>query len=237
MRVSINLASQPYENLRPLYFAATAALVLAFVLGFTVAWKAHQTRNETRLLSEQSDRLEKDLSNLRVEQRDLTQWLFRPEVQEIRDRSAFLNALILRKSLSWTQLFMDLEKVLPNQVQVTAIRPSLNVSSQAQLNLTVGSMTVGPLVEFLKNLETAPEFAKPVVDLQRFPAEKSPDPTIVLDLSVLYHQSPAAQSSAPPPLSETEKAPLADQPKNQKDQPPPSSLADGSQAPAWKGGR
>jgi type IV pilus assembly protein PilN len=232
MRVSINLASQPYENLRPLYIAVTLALVLAVALGFAVGWKAHRSRNETRLLSEHSDRLEKDLVNLRREEPVLAQWLFRPEVQDIRDRSAFLNSLIVRKSLSWTELFMDLEKVLPDKVQVTAIQPSPNESAEAKLNMTVSSMTVAPLVELLKNLEASPEFAKPVVGSQRFPTEKSADPTIALELSVLYHQS-----AAPPPLSAPEKEPAAEQQNKEKDGKPSASLLEAPMGDARQGGR
>jgi len=198
MRVPINLASQPYENLRPLYVAACFAALLFVGLILTVAWRAQQNRDQTRVLAEQSEHLQKDLAGLQREQRDLTLWLGQPEVQEIRDRSTFLNSLIVRKSLSWTQMFMDLEKVLPDKVQVAAIRPSANESEYAQLKLSVASPSIAPLVDFLKNLEAAPQFSKPVVDSQRYPVEKAQDPNITLDLGVLYHQSGAASSSAPP---------------------------------------
>jgi type IV pilus assembly protein PilN len=218
MRFSINLASEPYENLRPLRSAVALLALLAVVLSLTLAWKAQHNRRETRVLAEQSDRLDRDLVNLRREQGDLTQKLLRPEVQTIRDRSNFLNSLIIRKSLSWSQLFMDLEKVLPDQVQVATIRPSHNESAQAQVNLTVLSMTVAPLVEFLKNLESSPQFAKPVVNGQRYPGEKATERTIALDLSVLYQQNSAAapapeekeaQPASAKPEKETAAKPLA----------------------------
>jgi len=86
MRVPINLASQPYENLRPLYVAACFAALLFVGLILTVAWRAQQNRDQTRVLAEQSEHLQKDLAGLQREQRDLTLWLGQPEVQEIRDR-------------------------------------------------------------------------------------------------------------------------------------------------------
>ncbi|MBI2815661.1 MAG: hypothetical protein HYX72_01855 [Acidobacteria bacterium] len=188
MRVPINLASQPYENLRPMYLAAVAGVLLVIALSLTVAWKSQQNRNDTRTLAEQSEQLDRDMVKLRNEEQELITWLGRPEVQEIRDHSAFLNSLIVRKSLSWTQIFMDLEKILPHKVQVAAIRPSPNREAQAQLNLTVSSPAVAPLIEFLKNLEDSAQFGTPVVDSQRFPAERAPDQNISLELSVLYRQ-------------------------------------------------
>lgn len=189
MRVPVNLASEPYENLRPLYSAVVMGLLLLIVLSLAVAWKAQQSRNETRVLAEQSEQLDKDLAMLRREQQELMLWLGRPEVQEIREHATFLNSLITRKSLSWTQMFMDLEQILPNNVQVTAIRPSHNESAQAELNLTVVSPTVPPLLEFLKNLEGSPQFSDAVVESQRFPVERATDPNIVLELNVAYRQS------------------------------------------------
>jgi type IV pilus assembly protein PilN len=197
MKVPINLASQPYENLRPFYLAAGIAAVLLTALALLVVWNVRQNDHETRRLTEQSDRLEKDLQSARREQRDLQQWLARPEVLEIRDRSAFLNSIIARKSLSWTQMFMDMEKILPERVQVTAIHPSLNKDQQAELKLTVSAPSVQPLVEFLKSLESAPQFGAPVVESQRFPAEKAADTNIVLELSVLYHQTAEAPTAFP----------------------------------------
>ncbi len=188
MRVPINLASRPYENLRPYYNAAALAAILLVALASVVAWNDWQNRRDTRLLTEQSNQMETAMAELGREQQELEQWLGRPEVQEIRDRSAFLNSLIVRKSLSWTQMFMDLETILPARAQVTAIRPRLNRDQQVEVNLTVAAASMGPLVEFLKELEAAPQFGSPVVHAQRPPSTANTDGQITLDLSVLYHQ-------------------------------------------------
>lgn len=113
MRVPINLASRPYENLRPVYNAAGLAAILLVALALVVAWADWQNRRDTRLLTEQVSQLEAAMADLAREQLELEQGLRRPEMQEIRERSAFLNSLIVRKSLSWTQMFMDLETILP----------------------------------------------------------------------------------------------------------------------------
>ena len=191
MRVPINLASRPYENLRPFYNAAGLAAILLVALALVVAWTDWQNRRDTRLLTEQSNRLETAMADLGREQQELEQWLGRPEVQEVRDRSAFLNSLIIRKSLSWTQMFMDLETILPARAQVTAIRPRVNRSQQVEVSLTVVAASMGPLVEFLKKLEAAQQFGSPVVHSQRPPSSASTQDQILLELSVLYRQAAA----------------------------------------------
>ena len=128
---------------------------------------------------------------------------------------------------------MDLEKVLPDRVQVAAIRPSHNESAQAQLNLTVLSLSVAPLVEFSKNLESSPQFAKPVVNSQRFPGEKSTDPMIALDLSVFYQQS----GSAAPAFGEPRSGPASAQLEKETAAKPPAPIADARVGIAGKGER
>ncbi|MBI4442320.1 MAG: hypothetical protein HY649_02970 [Acidobacteria bacterium] len=202
MKVPINLASQPYENLRPLYLAVGMALAVAVGLALSVVWKDWQNRDETRAVTEQIRRLQRDSAALEQEHQELERSLRTPEVQQISDRAAFLNSLILRKSLSWTQLFMELEKILPNQARITAIRPSLNQSQQAELSLTVAAVEMRPLVEFLKNLESSSRFGSPVVEAQRFPPERTTDRSIFLDLSASYFPSAAAEAF-PSPEPET----------------------------------
>jgi type IV pilus assembly protein PilN len=197
MKNSINLASQPFENVRSLYTAVVVGAVIMLALALTLSWEIRTNRDQSRELTQQAQRLQKDSEALQREQRELTQWLERPEVQEIRDRSSFLNSLIAQKSLSWTQMFMDLEKVLPERVQVTTIRPSRNESSDAKLSLTVASADVAPVIEFLKKLETSPQFSAPALDSQRFPNDSATDRNILFDLSVNYRQTaPEAAPSA-----------------------------------------
>ena len=197
MRVPINLASRPYENLRPVYNAASLAAILLVALALVVAWADWQNRRDTRLLTEQVSQLEAAMADLAREQLELEQGLRRPEMQEIRERSAFLNSLIVRKSLSWTQMFMDLETILPPRAQVTAIRPRLNQSQQVEVTLTVAAASMGPLVEFLQKLESARQFGSPEVHSQRPPANLGEQEQIMMDLTVLYRQAaPDTSSSA-----------------------------------------
>lgn len=199
MKIPINLASQPHENLRPLRMAAALAAAAALLLTAVVIQRERQSRNEFRSLTEQIQRLEQELENLEQEQQELQAWLAAPQVQQIREGSAFLNSLILQKSLSWTQLFLDLEKILPARARLTAIRPSRNQSQEAELNLTVAAANMAPLVEFLKNLESSPQFGSPAVGTQRFPSERTPDGNISLDVTTRYQQTPRR---IPDPASE-----------------------------------
>ena len=207
MRIPINLASSPYENLRPYYTAAWAAALVLLALGLLFVVKERQDRQETRLLTEQTQQMEREQEEMRQQQQALEQWLATPAVQQIQAQSAFLNSLLVRKGLSWTQMFMDLEKTLPARAQVVSIRPSLGSAGEAELTLTVAATEMGPLVEFLKNLEASPRFGSPAVQSQQFASSTTANSMIRMDVSTEYRQTalvldhPAEETSPIPERS------------------------------------
>lgn len=207
MKVAFNLASHPYENLRPYYTVAWIAVAVAAIVALGLVNREREQRSETRSLTQQLSRFEQEVQDLEREQRELEAWLRRPEVQEIRDRSGFLNSMIFRKSLSWTQMFLDLEKILPARAQVISIQPQMDTPQQAELALTVTATEMEPLVELLKNLESSSHFGSPSVESQRVVTDRTQQTRIALDLRTQYRQSlPEAAELAPPPDADSRQA-------------------------------
>jgi type IV pilus assembly protein PilN len=200
MRIPINLASQPPENLRPLRTGVVVLGLAALVLGGVILQQQLRNRSEFRSLIDRQDQLEQSLLNLQGQQKELESALSTPQAMQIRERSAFLNSLIFRKGISWTQIFMDLEKTLPDKAHIVSIRPSLNSSQEVDLALTVASDAIGPLVEFVKRLEASPQFGSPVVGGQHYGGDKAASGEISMDLTTRYRQERAA---APAPSSES----------------------------------
>jgi type IV pilus assembly protein PilN len=196
MRIPINLASQPLENLRPLRTAVVLAVLAAVVLGVVIVQRGLRSRSEFRSLIEQQAKLEESLQNLHGQQQEMESWLTTPEAAQIRERSGFLNSLILRKGLSWTQLFVDLEKTLPSNARIVTIKPTLSPSEDVDLTLTVAASSMGPLVDFLKKLEASPQFGAPAVNGQHYSSEKTSSGDISLEVTARYRQEHLASGTA-----------------------------------------
>jgi Tfp pilus assembly protein PilN len=203
MRIPLNLATEPPENLRPVQAAVALAAVVLVLLAAAVLQRELRARSEFRSQTEQMQSLRSDLAALEKEQQELEAWMATPQVLQIRDRSAFLNSIILQKSLSWTQMFLDLEKTLPTRVRIQAIRPSGTGSEQADLSLTVAADSTDALVEFLKNLESSPRFGAPTVGAQRFPAERAASGVVELDLTTRYRPATDRPPAVSAPLPTT----------------------------------
>jgi Tfp pilus assembly protein PilN len=160
MRIPINLASQPFRRDRAVLVASGAlgillALLLVFLLSLNnlEGVQVAETRREIA-------QLETRLRALSAQQARQDAILRQPENAEVLERSLFLNALLFRKGISWTRIFADLEKVVPYNVRIMTIRPSVAGPNQVSLDMTVGADALAPVIDLLKNLEGSPSFGQ-----------------------------------------------------------------------------
>src|SRR5260370_30847768 len=107
------------------------------------------------------------IAELRAEiaQRDRTRqqaeaFLNQPENRATRDQSLFLNALIERKSLSWTYVLEDLEKVMPSRVHLVSIHPELDEENQLTLKMVVAGDSRDKALELARRMEESRHFAQ-----------------------------------------------------------------------------
>jgi len=86
--------------------------------------------------------------------------LNQPQNSGTRAQAQLLNALIVRKSFSWTLAFSDFEKLLPARVQVLSIQPQLDADNQLNISLVVSSESRDKAIDLLKNLESSAHFER-----------------------------------------------------------------------------
>lgn len=158
VHLPLNLASEPFRRDRPILAgsAATAVLMLA-VLAMLVMLILEQ-RELAADSRAQAAAVDAQLRAVSAEQARLEALLREPANAEVLDRSALFNALILRKSISWTLLFSDLEKVMPGNVRLITVRPYLTAGNEVQLDMVVGAQSPDPVIDLLKRLERSPTF-------------------------------------------------------------------------------
>jgi hypothetical protein len=203
MRIPINLASHPPENLRLLRTGVVVLGVTALLLGIVILRRESFSRDQDRLLIDRQAQLEERLRTLQSQQASLESDLSTPQAKQIREQSAFMNSLILQKGLSWTQIFMDLEQTLPAKAHIVSIRPSLNSAEDVDLSLTVAAGSIGPLAEFVKKLESSAQFGSLVLGGTHYGGgnrgnSDKDSGEITMDLTTRYRQDRAA---APAPTS------------------------------------
>jgi type IV pilus assembly protein PilN len=164
MRLDINLASQPYEDSRRFWMrwgpivGGAGLVTLALVITAMSSWLT--ARKDQVQISKFRD----DIAKCEQERSKAQEVLDRPENRNTRDQSQFINGLIRRKAFSWTQVFADLEKMMPPELHVTAIHPEMaKDSNQLQLKLSVAGKSRERALQLIHRMEQSPRFSLPQV--------------------------------------------------------------------------
>ena len=83
-----------------------------------------------------------------------------PQNQGVLARSQFLNTLFAEKAFSWTGVMMDLERVVPQGVQVTSIDPEISKQGVVTIHLRVTGDR-DKAIQLVRNLEVSKRFVDP----------------------------------------------------------------------------
>lgn len=172
--IPINLASQPFRRDRPVIvagYAAGAALAGLLVYLAAMAWIQRSEASETREALEIAQR---QLSAMTAEQVKYDNELRMPANAQSIEHSLFYNELLLRKGISWTGIFNNLEKVLPHNVRLVSVRPQVNANNQIMLDMVVGAQTTEPVIDMVMRLEASPRFGATTVSSWLPPTQSEP---------------------------------------------------------------
>jgi len=174
MRISVNLASEPFRRDRPMVAASIAvglalAILLAMLVSLAILERgaAAQTRLDIA-------RLEKQMQQMTQEQGQLEAALRRPENAEVLNEVLFINSLLYRKGISWTEIFSDLESVMPYNVRLISIHPQVDAHNEVLLDMVVGAQTQLPVIDMLKRMENSPLFGSTEVHNWLPPSQTEP---------------------------------------------------------------
>lgn len=157
MKVRLNLATTPLENNRGFSISAgiigTAALALLAMLSTHTLeiWRAN------REYRAEVSRLEREISDLRRERTDLDKFFKQADTRQVMDRATLLNGLIQQRSFPWTQIFMDLERLLPAGMRVVNISPRMR-EGRVEVRLQLGALNDDLVQKFLETLDESKEF-------------------------------------------------------------------------------
>jgi type IV pilus assembly protein PilN len=191
MKVRLNLATNPLQTHRK--FLAISGLVglCASVVFAALAWHVYSARKANEALRVRADAIRQEMVGL-VRQSDELEAFFREEQNaSLTERSAFLNSLIDEQSLNWTQMFMDLEKILPDGVRLVSVEPA-HEKGQVLVKLIVGAVNDEAKLKFVRAPESSPAF-KDFKEISELNAEPKPGTGdldhVHMQLTVVYARS------------------------------------------------
>jgi hypothetical protein len=158
MRLNINLASQKFEDVRRFYVRwsiaiGSAAALLLLLIGLAAMNYTSSSKSSQRIkdLRERIDSLQQEraaaerVSNL-------------PENHDVNLQKNYWNRQISRRQLSWTQLFNDLQKIMPARAYVSSVHPEITLDNRLKLSLMIKGDTHDNGLELVKKMEKSSRF-------------------------------------------------------------------------------
>jgi type IV pilus assembly protein PilN len=166
MFLDINLASQPYQDVRRFMWNWSLALLAVILLTAGLVYAAVGQVLAWRATNKDANKLREQIARVDAESKTAAAFLNRPENRGTRDRSQFLNELIARKAFSWTHVLGDLEKIMPPQLHVISIKPTINDHNELQISLEVVGHSRDSALELVRHMEASPDFRDAHVDTE-----------------------------------------------------------------------
>jgi type IV pilus assembly protein PilN len=215
MRFEINLASQPYQDVQKFLTRWGVAVGLLAVVTIGLTYNATGALRSWRDTRRQVNALTLQIADRERKKSEVEAFLARPENSETRDRSRFLNTLIARKAFSWTEIFTDLERIVPAHLKVLGIRPRVNEQDQLAVHLRVSSPVREPAIELVSRIEQSPHFSRAEIISETLSRESSGRNQEAeawdYDISAIYVPAfarPADKEAGKTPEAKSESAPL-----------------------------
>ena len=186
MRFTINLASQKYADLRQFYFRWGAAVAFLVLLAVFFGFRAHDvyvnSKQSGRHIAEQEEKkraLEKQKSGAEA-------ILNQPQNRDVRDESSFWNDLLAQKSFSWTELFTELEKIMPGRTFVASVAPSFTSDRKLKLKMTIAGEKYDDGNELIKRMEGSERFRFPLITGQSVLTVSKGQPLVQFAIETYY---------------------------------------------------
>lgn len=160
MRLEINLASHPYEDLRR--FLMLWGPVLGAVALFTLVLVAYAAAGWVRSgpVRGEMAQLRSEIAALEQEGKAAEKLAGQPQNLEVRDQARFVNGLIARKAFSWTKALAALERIVPSRVQVVSIQPELTAAQQLEIRMVVAAGKREHVLDLVRRLEESERFRR-----------------------------------------------------------------------------
>jgi type IV pilus assembly protein PilN len=185
MRVRLNLATKPLQTHRPFLAAAGLTAFLGSLVLVLLGWHVYSARQAEAVRRTRTAENRAELTALLRKRAELEKYFSQPDISKLSDRAAFFNSVIDQSSFNWTQMFMDLEHVLPAGVRVVSIEPQL-VSGNMEVKLEVAAASDEAKLKFLRTLEASKVFTRIVLTGEHSPSESNAGDRTVMELKVVY---------------------------------------------------
>lgn len=158
MKITLNLASQPYVDLRSVLMRLRLIMLALVAIAVPLFLLLRTEEKKADAATARVDAVENHVHTLEHQQQSYVALMRQPQNAAVLNQSDYLNSLFRQKAFSWTATMTDLETVLPSGVQVLSLDPAITRSGQVEIHLRVSGAR-DRAIELVQNLEKSRHFA------------------------------------------------------------------------------
>lgn len=152
-----NLATRPFYNERAAHVLLAAfALLVVFLTIFNVV-RVITLSSRNTALSGDTRRDEETAARLRRQAVDVRGLINEKELEQVMSGAREANALIDRRTFSWTEFFNLIERTLPENVMLTSVSPNID-QGRTIVEMTVLGRRAEDIDTFMEQLEGTKAF-------------------------------------------------------------------------------
>ena len=178
MYVRLNLATNPLLSHRR-FLAGSALLgVLGFLLFLGLGWRAYNLRKAEEDLRARDSKIQKEMATVGQQREELQRYFAQQEAAGFQDHAKFVVGVLQARSINWTQMFMDLEHILPPGVRIIRIEPKLD-KGVVTVHFLVGATSEEAKLKLLKSFENSRAFSRVALESERAATQAGADPLTI----------------------------------------------------------
>lgn len=191
MRLTINLASQKYEDVRKFYVRWSVAIGLSALLLLVLAGLAVRNFAKSSESGQRIKQLQAEIADLEKKRAAAEAVSNLPENHDVTQQKNYWNRQINRRQLSWTQLFNDLQRIMPARAYLSSVHPEVTLDNRLRLTLVVMGDTHDNGLELQKKMEKSERFRSPQITSETM--QKQPKSEAQLfKFDIVTYYTPAA---------------------------------------------
>src|SRR5918993_1269529 len=187
-----NLSTRPFYNERGVRAGLVALAALAVGLTLFNAFEIVRLQGQSRDSRETIARNEAQAVDLREKARVIRRSIDRAKLEAVQIAATEANALIDRRTFSWTELLNQFEVTLPPDVRIAGVMPQSDEAGRRLVQVSVYSRRIEDVEEFMDALEKTGAFSGVL------PRSDQPDDAgaIRTELQAYYTPQAASQPAA-----------------------------------------
>lgn len=197
-----NLSTRPFYNERGVLSALVALAVIAAGLTIFNAYEILRLRGQSSDARQTIAQNDAQARELRQKAADIRRSIDRTKLDAVQEAAGEANALIDRRTFSWTQLLNQFEHTLPADVRIAGVVPQIDADGRRLVQISVFSRRIEDVEAFMEALEKTGAFSG-VLSRADSPDEAG---TIQSELQAYYTPVVPEAAGAPSATSEPGKA-------------------------------